>query len=118
VWEPAGRAPVQGIPRVGAAKALDVGCGAMGRLRVLSEWAGAHGTVIGTDIDERMLAAASSFVEAASLANVSLVKDDLFESRLEPGSLDLVHARFRIAPQASQQVAVCRSLNGPRTRQT
>ncbi len=115
VWEPAGRALVQNIPRVGAAKALDVGCGAMGWLRVLSEWVGAHGAVVGTDIDERMLTVARSFVESESLANVSLVKDDLFESRLEPGSFDLVHARFQIAPlgRAAQQVAAYRSLVKP-----
>jgi SAM-dependent methyltransferase len=106
---------VQNIPRVGAAKALDVGCGAMGWLRVLSEWAGERGAVVGTDIDERMLSAANSFVESESLVNVTLVKDDLFESRLEPGSFDLVHARFQIAPlgRASQQIAAYRSLVRP-----
>ena len=30
--------------------------------------------------------------------NVELVVDDLFESKLEPQSFDLVHARFVIAP--------------------
>ena len=34
------------------ARALDVGCGVVGWLRVLSEWVGPDGNVTGTDIDE------------------------------------------------------------------
>lgn len=67
-------------------------------LRVLSDWVGPDGEVVGTDIDEGMLAAAEHFVTDESLANVTLVKDDLFRSALEPSSFDLVHARFQIAP--------------------
>ena len=37
-------------------------------------------------------------METEGLGNVALVKDDLFASRLEPSSFDLVHARFQIAP--------------------
>ena len=49
--------------------------------------------VVGTDIDEHLLDAARSFLEAEGISNVDLVVDDLFESKLEPRSFDLVHGR-------------------------
>src|SRR5215218_6168978 len=44
------------------------------------------------------LDAARSFLDAEGIASVELVVDDLFESKLEPRSFDLVHARYQIAP--------------------
>ena len=98
VWEPAGRRLLDEIGDGRGARAVDIGCGPMGWLRLLSEWVGPEGEVVGTDIDEAMLAAAEQFVSAEGLDNVSLVKDDLFASELEPSSFDLVHARFQLAP--------------------
>jgi SAM-dependent methyltransferase len=98
VWEPSGRRLLEEIGDGGGARALDVGCGVLGWLRVLSEWVGPEGKVTGTDIDEAMLAAADGFVTEEGLRNVGLVKDDLFASELEPDSFDLVHARYEICP--------------------
>ncbi len=98
VWEPSGRRLLEEIGDGRGARALDVGCGAFGWLRVLSEWVGPDGEVTGTDIDEAMLAVADRFVTAEGLRNVGLVKDDLFASELEPDSFDLVHARYEICP--------------------
>ena len=98
VWEPAGRQLLSKIDRRSGGRALDVGCGALGWLRLLSEWVGTSGRVVGTDIDQRLLDAAGSFLEAEGVSNVELVVDDLFESKLEPQSFDLVHARYVIAP--------------------
>ncbi|MGH8775277.1 MAG: class I SAM-dependent methyltransferase [Jiangellaceae bacterium] len=98
VWEPAGRRLLNKIGDGHAGRALDVGCGALGWLRLLSEWVGPDGQVVGTDIDEAMLSAAEQFVTAEGLGNVTLVKDDLFASELEPSSFDLVHARFQLGP--------------------
>jgi SAM-dependent methyltransferase len=98
VWEPSGRRLLAEIGDSRGAHALDVGCGVLGWLRVLSEWVGPDGTVTGTDIDEGMLAAAERFAADEGLENVSLVKDDLFASALEPDSFDLVHARYEICP--------------------
>ena len=107
VWEPAGRTLLARIPRGPTPAAVDVGCGAMGWLRVLSEWVGATGTVTGTDVDDRMLAAAKVLVDAESLPNITLIKDDLFDTRLPAAAFDLLHARFQIAPlgRAEQQIA-------------
>jgi SAM-dependent methyltransferase len=112
VWEPAGSQLLSKIDPGSGCRALDVGCGALGWLRILSEWAGHSGTVVGTDVDEGLLDAARAFLEAEEISNVELVVDDLFESKLDPQSFDLVHARFVIAPlgRGREQVAAHRRL--------
>jgi SAM-dependent methyltransferase len=115
VWEPAGRELLALLRAPRSARALDVGCGVMGWLRNLSSWVGRDGTVIGTDVDEKMLSIAREFVVAERLDNVSVVHDDLFVTQLEPASFDLVHARFQIAPLGRQdpQMATYRKLLRP-----
>ncbi len=115
VWEPSGRQLLSKIGSGSGARALDVGCGAMGWLRILGEWVGPSGRVVGADIDESLLDAARSFLEAEGISNVELVVDDLFDSKLEPQSFDLVHARYQIAPlgRGSEQVASHRRLVRP-----
>ena len=98
VWEPSGRRLLEEVGNGRGARALDVGCGALGWLRVLSEWVGPDGEVTGTDIDESMLSAANRFVTDEWLRNVGLANDDLFATELEPDSFDLVHARAVICP--------------------
>lgn len=100
VWEPSGRRVLEKIGDGRGKRVLDVGCGAIGWLRVLSEWVGPDGEVVGTDVEEAMLAAAGEFVSSKGLSNVSVITDDLFATSLEPSSFDLVHARFEIAPLA------------------
>ena len=115
VWEPTGRQLLSKFGSGSGGRALDVGCGAMGWLRILSDWVGPSGRVVGADIDERMLNAARSFLEEEEIANVELVVDDLFDSKLEPQSFDLVHARYVIAPlgRGREQVATHRRLVKP-----
>jgi SAM-dependent methyltransferase len=93
-----------------AARVLDVGCGALGWLPVLSRHVGPRGTVIGTDVDERLMEAARAEAEN----NVTIVEDDLFASRLEPG-FDLVHARFQLCPlgRHGEQMAAYAALLRP-----
>jgi SAM-dependent methyltransferase len=98
VWEPSGRRLLAEIGGGRGAHALDVGCGVLGWLRLLSDWVGPDGSVTGTDIQDAMLGAADQFVTGEGLRNVGLVKDDLFASELEPNSFDLVHARYQICP--------------------
>jgi SAM-dependent methyltransferase len=115
VWEPSGRYLLTKVGDGSGLRALDVGCGALGWLRILSEWVGPSGQVVGADIDERLLGAAGSFLEAEGIANVELAVDDLFDSELEPESFDLVHARYVIAPlgRGREQVASHRRLVRP-----
>lgn len=113
VWEPAGRAFAARIPR--GRSAIDVGCGVMGWLRVLSEWVGPGGTAMGVDLDEKMLEHARQFIATEGLANVQLARDDLFASALPAHGFDLVHARFQVAPlgRGPEQVAAFRRLAAP-----
>lgn len=115
VWEPSGRRVLEEIGDGGGARVLDVGCGALGWLRILSEWVGSDGDVTGTDFDDAMLRAAAEFVAGEGLRNVRLVKDDLFASELEPHAFDLVHARFEITPlgRSSEQMETYVSLARP-----
>ena len=115
VWEPAGRQLLSKVGGGSGGRALDVGCGALGWLRILSEWVGPSGQIVGADIDESMLNAARSFLEEEEIANVELVVDDLFDSKLEPQSFDLVHARYLIAPlgRGREQVALHQRLVKP-----
>jgi SAM-dependent methyltransferase len=115
VWEPSGRQVLSKVGDGSGLRALDVGCGAMGWVRILSEWVGPSGQVVGGDVDESLLDAARSFLEAEGISNVELVVDDLFESKLESQSFDLIHARYLIAPlgRGRDQVASYRRLVRP-----
>ena len=115
VWEPAGRRLLSKLENGSGGRALDVGCGALGWLRILGEWTGPSGRVVGTDIDESLLDAARSFLDAEGISNVELVVDDLFDTRLEPQSFDLVHARYVIAPlgRGAEQIAAHERLVKP-----
>lgn len=115
VWEPSGRRLLAQIGDGRGARVLDAGCGAMGWLRILSEWVGPEGEVVGTDVDDAMLGAARELVTGEGLDNVALVKDDLFASGLEAASFDLVHARFQVGPlgRGSEQMATYTRLARP-----
>lgn len=115
VWEPFGQALLDEWPDGAGRHVLDVGCGVMGWLRVLSHWVGPTGSVVGSDIDEQMLTHARRLLDDEALANVRLVKDDLFASALPGASFDLVHARFQLAPlgRAAEQIAAYRRLLRP-----
>jgi SAM-dependent methyltransferase len=115
VWEPAGRQLLSELGSGSGRRALDVGCGALGWLRILGEWVGPSGQVVGTDIDESLLDAARAFLETEGISSLELVVDDLFDSKLEPQSFDLVHARYVIAPlgRGPEQVASYQRLVRP-----
>ena len=98
VWEPAGRALLERLSSGRGLRAVDVGCGCVGWLRILSQWVGPGGSVTGTDVETKLLDAARALIEQDGLGNVTLVQDDLFDSRLEPHTFDLVHSRFEIGP--------------------
>jgi SAM-dependent methyltransferase len=107
----AGRRPVARIGDGRGARAVDIGCGVLGWLRLLSEWVGPHGEVVGTDADDAMLAAAEQFVVDERLGNVILVNDAVFETSLEASSFDLVQSRFVISTLArgtEQMATYCR----------
>jgi SAM-dependent methyltransferase len=97
-WEPAGRALLDVLGQGTGLRAVDMGCGDLGWLRILSEWVGPSGSVVGTDVDESLIAAARQQLAHDAIENVSVVRDDLFETHLPARGFDLVHARFAVTP--------------------
>ena len=114
VWEPSGR---QLLTKLGD------GSGRARWTSAAEPWAGFGSSASGSAppasrwhrLDERLLDAARSLLDAEGIANVELAVDDLFESTLEPESFDVVHARYLIAPlgRGSEQVASHRRLVRP-----
>jgi ubiquinone/menaquinone biosynthesis C-methylase UbiE len=98
-WEPDAEAMLRLIGVRPGWRCLDLGCGAMGILRSLSQAVGPEGSVIGLDNHPRLLAAARKWADAQpGMENVSLVEGDAFRTGLPRASFDLVHARFMFCP--------------------
>jgi ubiquinone/menaquinone biosynthesis C-methylase UbiE len=72
--------------------AIDIGCGVLGILHLLSERVGPHGRVVGVDRERRMIEAARRVVTERGLA-VELVQDDATSLALPSASFDFVHER-------------------------
>ncbi len=78
--------------------ALDLACGPIGLLQPLSTRVGPKGRVMGLDLDQAEVSAATDYVRKLGLANVTVVQGDAFHTGFEANSFDLVHARFLLAP--------------------
>lgn len=81
----------------------DIGCGPGGVLTSLARAVGPTGKVTGADLDPKLLESARTYLESENLSGpqtpkISLVQDNLFESKLPPKSFNLTHARFLFAP--------------------
>lgn len=66
--------------------------------------------MVGTDVDDRTLAVARALCDEDALANVRVLRDDVFASALPEASFDLVHLRFQPAPlgQSMEQLTIAR----------
>jgi SAM-dependent methyltransferase len=113
VWESATRAMLATVPVQQGWRCVDVGCGAIGVLRPLSEAVGPSGSVLGVDVDPLLLKSAEDFIAEHDLRNVQVRQCDIF-AELPGEHFDLVHLRFMFAPIGREQellaraVALCR----------
>ena len=73
--------------------ALDLGCGPLGVIDLLSERVGPNGHVVGMDLNPANVALARSFVHDHGLANTTIVEGDARHTGLDDSSFDVVHAR-------------------------
>jgi ubiquinone/menaquinone biosynthesis C-methylase UbiE len=83
------------LDRVGlaaGASAIDVGCGALGILRLLRERVGPSGRVVGLDREARLLDAARKAADRHGLP-IEFVQGDATSLDLPTGSFDFVHER-------------------------
>lgn len=75
-------------------RVLDVGCGPIGVLRLLSEAVGPAGEVVGLERESKFVEMARAEVSRLGLTNVRIVEGDALSSGIEHGSFDLVHERL------------------------
>lgn len=75
-------------------RALDIGCGPIGILNLLSERVGEHGVVIGLEREPRFAEMARAEIAKRGLRNVEIVEADALSSDVEKNSFDLVHERL------------------------
>ncbi len=75
-------------------KVLDVGCGPIGILALLSERVGPEGAVVGLEREPRFVELAKREVARLDLRNVTIVQADALHSGLDSDSFDLVHERL------------------------
>jgi SAM-dependent methyltransferase len=83
------------LDRIGIAKgtsAIDIGCGVLGILHVLSTRVGTNGRVVGLDREPRMIQMARTLTADRGLT-LELVEGDATDTGLASASFDLVHAR-------------------------
>jgi ubiquinone/menaquinone biosynthesis C-methylase UbiE len=75
-------------------RALDLGCGPLGILDMLSAAVGPDGTALGIDNEPRMIARAHNAVSERRLANVELALAEATDTGLEADSMDIAHERL------------------------
>src|SRR5262245_32894086 len=81
------------LERIGVAAGwhcLDLGCGPVGIVKLLSKRVGAPGRVVGLDADPVFL----EYARQDKPSNAEFVQGDAYRTGLEPASFDLVHVRF------------------------
>lgn len=86
--------------------AIDLGCGPLGVLHLLSDAVGAAGRVVGVDINPANVAMARSFVEDHGISNVTVIEGDARRTGLEASSFDVVHARTLLVNIPDPEAAV------------
>jgi SAM-dependent methyltransferase len=79
--------------RLGA-RTVDIGCGPIGIMDLLSELVGQDGVVVGVEREPRFLDIARIELGRLGLRNVTVVSADARNTGLEKGSYDLVHERL------------------------
>ena len=102
-----------GLERGG--RVLDVGCGPVGILPVLSESVGSDGEVVGLEREPRFVRMARAEIARLGLTNVTIVEGDALASGLAAGSFDLVHERLVLVnvPERAELVAGMAALATP-----
>src|SRR4051812_14686357 len=75
-------------------RAVDIGCGPIGILNLLSQRVGPRGKVVGLEREPRFVEMARAEIAKRDLGNVTVVQADGLNTGLEKSSFDLVHERL------------------------
>jgi len=86
-------------------RAVDIGCGPIGILGLLSERVGGSGAVVGVEREKRFVAMAIDEARRRGFCNVALVCADVFSAALQKASFDFAHERLVLMnmPPAEQR---------------
>ena len=86
-------------------RALDVGCGPIGIMDLLSERVGSGGVVVGVEREPRFVEMAQAEITQRGLRNVQVINADALRTGLEKNSFDVVHERLVLinVPPATQE---------------
>jgi SAM-dependent methyltransferase len=88
------RSLLERLPIKPGARAIDIGCGPIGILNLLSERIGPQGTAVGVEREPRFAEMARAQVSDRGLRNVEVVNADASKTGLEKNSYDAVHERL------------------------
>src|SRR5215510_1155096 len=96
-------------------RVVDIGCGPMGILNMLSDRVGPDGEVIGVEREPRFVETARRELTKRGLHNVKVIQADALKTDLERNSFDLVHERLVLIniPEREALVAEMSSLLRP-----
>jgi ubiquinone/menaquinone biosynthesis C-methylase UbiE len=75
-------------------RAIDIGCGPIGILNLLSERAGPEGRVVGLEREGRFVEMGKAEIANRGLHNVEIIQADALDTGLEKASFDVVHERL------------------------
>ena len=106
------RALLDQIPIEPGARVVDLGCGPIGIMNLLSERVGPGGVVVGVEREPRFVDMARSELKLRGLRNVEVVHADALRTGLEKNAFDLVHARLMLInlPAATQRALLTEML--------
>lgn len=93
-YEPAANALLDRLDIRPGSRVIDIGCGPIGILDLLSQRVGPTGSVIGLEREARFVEMAQAEIARRQLANVTIVHADGLHTGLAKSSFDLVHERL------------------------
>jgi SAM-dependent methyltransferase len=85
-------------------RAVDIGCGPIGIMDLLSVRVGPNGKVVGIEREPRFVDMARTELKSRGLRNVEVIRADVLKTGLEKNAHDIVHERLILInlPPASQ----------------
>jgi ubiquinone/menaquinone biosynthesis C-methylase UbiE len=92
------------LPVRPGSRAVDIGCGPIGIMNLLSARVGAEGSVVGVEREPRFVDMARAELRRRGLRNVAVIHADALQTGLEKNAFDVVHERLILInlPPAAQ----------------
>ena len=92
-------------------RAVDIGCGPIGILNLISQRVGPRGFVIGVEREPRFVEMARAEIAKCGLGNVTMVQADGLNTGLEKSSFDLVHERLVLVNVSAREAFLTEMLS-------